>query len=158
DCFSVDMYFHQCILSSHQQNPLHKLKEWTGVFFKRKTLKDFGLHIQLGHPVGEKCCRPRSSKNDKFVVIHNDGIHVIRLDFCGCETAETLTRQLLCVRWFPASSDKPRTATTFSILEKFHLLSFKSKVSVYEFYNLFTQRSDNTGLLPKHVCFLSICD
>ncbi|KAF8835188.1 hypothetical protein BDN67DRAFT_992518 [Paxillus ammoniavirescens] len=151
DCFGTDMYCHVCILLSHQQNLLHRLKEWSGVCFERKFLKDFGLRIQLGHPLGEACCRPQphSAKSDEFVVIHINGIHVVHLDFCGCKMAETLTHQLLCMQWFPASSDKPRTAATFTILEQFHLLSFKSKVSTYEFYNLLTWQTNNTGLQPK---------
>ncbi|KAF8837383.1 hypothetical protein BDN67DRAFT_991793 [Paxillus ammoniavirescens] len=149
-CFGVNMYCLPCILSLHEKNPLHRLKEWTGECFEKRTLRDFGLHIQLGHAVGERCCRPCSQKHDEFVIIHTNGIHLVYLDFCGCETVETLTHQLLCVRWFPASSEKPRIAATFSLLEVFHLLSFESKVSAYEFYNSLTWCSNNTGLLPKN--------
>ncbi|KAF8839151.1 hypothetical protein BDN67DRAFT_982034, partial [Paxillus ammoniavirescens] len=100
-CFGVNMYCPPCILSLHEKNPLHRLKEWTGECFEKRTLRDFGLCIQLGHAVGE-------------------------------------------------SSEKLCTAATFSLLEMFHLLSFESKVSSYEFYNLLTRCSDNTGLLPKN--------
>ena len=71
---------------------------------------------------------------------------MVRLAFCGCETAETLSRQLLRIRWFPATSDMPHTAATFCVLEDFHLLSLKSKLSCSEFYSALSRRLDNTGL------------
>ena len=115
-------------------------------------MKDLGLTVQLGHPIGERCHRPRSIPKDEFVVVHNNGIHVVCLTFCGCETAETLSRQLLRIRWFPATSDMPRTAATFCVLEDFHLLSLESKLSCSEFYSALSRRSDNTGLNPPKVC------
>ncbi|KIJ09041.1 hypothetical protein PAXINDRAFT_164415 [Paxillus involutus ATCC 200175] len=148
DCYGVDMFCNSCILSYHQRNPLHRIKQWNGTFFECRSLKDLGLHIQLGHPVGEKCYRPRGIANDDFVVIHSNGVQNVNLDFCGCETAETLTRQLFRMCWFPASSDKPRTAATFTLLEQYHLLSFKSKVSAYEYYHALARLSDNTTLSP----------
>ena len=83
---------------------------------------DLGLNVQLGHPVGERCCRPQGVTKGEFVVIHSNGIHVINLAFCGCETAETYSRQLLRYHWLPATDDRPRTAATFQVLEEFHLL------------------------------------
>ena len=59
---------------------------------------------------------------------------------------QSYCHQLLCKRWFPASSDKPRMAVSFAILKLFHLLLFESKVSAYEFYNMLMCLSDNTGL------------
>ena len=109
-------------------------------------MKDLGLRIQLGHPQGDKCYRPIPAVKDDFVVIHSNGVHSIGVDFCGCELAELPSRQLLRKRWFPASSDKPRTAVSFAVLKLFHLLSFELKVSAYEFYNTLMRLSDNTGL------------
>jgi len=115
---------------------------------------DLGLNVQLGHPVGERCCRPQGVTKGKFVVIHSNGIHVINLAFCGCETAKTYFRQLLCYCycWLPATDDRPRTAATFQVLEEFRLLSLESKLSCYEFYNALAHHSDNTGLQPPKVC------
>ena len=109
-------------------------------------MKDLGLRIQLGHPPGDKCYRTILAVKDDFVVIHSNSVHSVGVDFCGCELAELLLHQLLCKQWFPASSDKPRTAVSFAILKLFHLLSFESKVSTYEFYNMLMRLSDNTGL------------
>ncbi|KIJ10189.1 hypothetical protein PAXINDRAFT_164291 [Paxillus involutus ATCC 200175] len=147
DCLGIDMYCPLCALSYHQHNPLHRMKEWNGSYFERKTLKELGLWVQLGHPVGTKCCRPRAVANGDFVTIHNNGVHEINIDFCGCETAEMHTRQLLRMRWFPTSSDKPPTAATFTVLEQYHLLSLESKVSTYEYYSALARTSNNTKLL-----------
>ncbi|KAG2128890.1 uncharacterized protein EDB93DRAFT_1095797 [Suillus bovinus] len=47
----------------------------------------------------------------------------------------------------PSTTSDPKTAATFCILEQYHLLSFESKMSAYEFYHALNQMSDNTGLL-----------
>ncbi|KAG1807216.1 hypothetical protein EV424DRAFT_1543991 [Suillus variegatus] len=104
--------------------------------------------VQLGHPIGEECLLPQRAFNDDFTLIHTNGIHEIGLDYCGCDTAHTHTTQLLRVAWFPATTSKPRTAATFQILEQYHLLSFESKASGYEFYHAIARLTDNTGLHP----------
>ena len=109
------------------------------------------MEVQLGHPVGKSCCRPQYFSKGEFIVIHNNGIHVVSLAFCGCETAATYSQQLLRIRWLPATSDRPRTAATFQVLEEFQLLSLESKLSSYDFYNALARRSDNTGLRPPKV-------
>lgn len=79
------------------------------------------------------------------------GIHEVFLDFCDCADAIAHVQQLLRVSWFPSTTADPKTAATFRLLEEFHLLSFESKVSAYEFYNALVRRTDNTGLVPPKV-------
>jgi hypothetical protein len=119
---------------------------WNGSFFQRITLKSLGVRIQLGHNSGDKCYNPVPSTGEDFIVIGLDGIHEIALDFCGCASAQVWYKQLLRVRWYPATISEPRTAATFTVLQNFHLLSFKSKVSAYEFYHSLARRTDNSGL------------
>lgn len=107
--------------------------------------------VQLGHTSGQPCCLPKSPYSDDFVIIDSNGIHPVTLRYCGCESAGTVTQQLLRYRLFPASTDKPRTAATFGVLEKYHLLSLESKVSAYHFYNSLARCTDNTGLSPAKV-------
>ncbi|KAG1851436.1 hypothetical protein DFJ58DRAFT_728881 [Suillus subalutaceus] len=123
-------------------------EEWTQDFFKRVSLKSLGLHIQLGHNPGEVCLNKQRANGDDFTVVDAHEIHEIGLDFCGCETVQIHHIQLLRARWFPATSSKPQTATTFAVMEFFHLLSFESKVSPYEFYHSLAHRTDNTGITP----------
>ena len=83
---------------------------------------------------------------DDFVIIDSNGIHSIMLRFCGCETADSHLQQLLRSCLFPATTDRPKTTATFTVLEEFHLLSLESKVSAYHFYNALAHRNNNNGL------------
>jgi hypothetical protein len=56
------------------------------------------------------------------------------------------TQQLLRARLFPATVDMPNTAATFRCLEHYQMLSFESKISIYEYYNTLSRMVDNTGL------------
>ncbi|KAG2337207.1 hypothetical protein BDR05DRAFT_895604, partial [Suillus weaverae] len=125
-------------------------------FFSTVTLKSLGLHIQLGHDPGQCCRVPKPAHNNDFMVIDAHRIHEVGLDFCRCETAASHYKQLLHVCWFPATSTDPRTAATFSILKFFHLLSFESKVSMYEFYYMLPHITDNTGIQLIRVCSIYV--
>ncbi|KAG1866481.1 hypothetical protein C8R48DRAFT_747671 [Suillus tomentosus] len=146
DCFGTQMFCQECVLQSHTNNPLHRIDMWNDLFFQRSTLKQMGLRVQLGHEPGETCYNPRPSAGDDFVVIDVHGVHEIALDFCGCASAQIRYKQLLRARWYPATTSDPRTAATFSLLEHFHILSFESKVSAYEFYHSLVRRNNNAGL------------
>ncbi|KAG1766251.1 hypothetical protein EDD22DRAFT_978501 [Suillus occidentalis] len=121
DCFSGELFCSLCIVALHSRNPLHRIQKWTGSLFVSLSLKQFGLWVQLSHPIGEDCLLPQQAFNDNFTIIHTNGIHEVRLDYCG---------------------------STFRILEQYHLLSFESKASGYEFYHAIARLTDNTGLHP----------
>jgi hypothetical protein len=125
---------------------LFDFQHWNGRFFEHTTLKDVGLRIQLGHRVGERCCNPASAAGDNFVVIDTNGVHKVGLDYCNCETAQHRTTQLLRARWYPATPVTPNTAATFSVLEHFHLLTFESKASVFEFLHALMRRTNNISI------------
>ncbi|KAF9456024.1 hypothetical protein BDZ94DRAFT_1353138 [Collybia nuda] len=69
----------------------------------------------------------------------------IGLDFCECERAPSHSIQLLRARLYPATGMYPKTAASFKVLRQFHLLSFESKCSGYEFYNSLARLTDNSG-------------
>jgi hypothetical protein len=81
----------------------------------------------------------------------------VALDFCGCDITQVRYKQLLQVQWFPATTTDPQTATTFNVLEHFHLLSYESKISAYEFFHGLARRTDNTGLSPIRVSLKFKC-
>jgi hypothetical protein len=99
----------------------------------------------LGHRVGEPCANPSRAARDDFVVVDENGVHEVGLDFCDCEWADDAVTQLLRVRWFPATTTAPKSAATFNVLELFQLLSFESKASVFEYYYTLMRRTNNTG-------------
>ncbi|KAG1785020.1 uncharacterized protein HD556DRAFT_1435293 [Suillus plorans] len=147
DCFGSELHCSTCILSVHAHHPLHRLQKWNGQYFERISLKALGLRIQLGHITGRQCVNPHRAFNDDFVIIDIFGIHEVSLDFCGCAIAESRMQQLLRMSLFPSTTSDPKTAATFRVLEQYHLLSFESKISAYEFYHGLRRMSDNTGLL-----------
>ncbi|KAG1884518.1 hypothetical protein F4604DRAFT_1878625 [Suillus subluteus] len=120
--------------------------EWRNGFVYRTTLKSLGMQIQLGHNPGHQCHNPRPSSGDTFVMIDVHSIYEIALDFCGCKTAQIRFKQLLQAHWYPATTTDSQTAATFNVLKHYHLLSFESKVSAYEFYHSLARCTDNTGL------------
>ncbi|KAJ7893529.1 hypothetical protein B0H13DRAFT_1625179 [Mycena leptocephala] len=139
-----------CIVDRHAQSPFHLIEYWTGDMFQKKTLKDMGLRIQLGHwtPGNSRCAAPEPAPGDAFVIVNDSGIHEVSLDFCGCGGGSK-ARQLLRARLYPATGASPRTAATFSVLRRFHLLLLESKCSAYEFYHSLARGTNNTGLEPQ---------
>ncbi len=119
---------------------------WTGSYFKKTSLGDLGLVIQLGHKLGQTCLIPAVVHS--FVVIDVDGIHTVRMSFCECTRNVGSERywQLLQSCLWPATTIYPQTAATFRVLNLFQVLSFMSKVSTYEFYHTLAHLSDNTEL------------
>ncbi|KAG1868451.1 hypothetical protein F4604DRAFT_1881562 [Suillus subluteus] len=146
DCLGTELYCKGCIVTLHTRNPVHRIQEWSNSCFTAVSLKDLGLCVQLGHFAGDSCLLPEQAFNDDFTLINTNSIHTIGLDFCGCKTAQTQTKQLLRATWFPATTVDPHTAATFRILKQYHLLLFESKASGYEFYHSIARLTDNTGL------------
>lgn len=112
-----------------------------------------GLRIQLGHSDLRACPLPQAAYGDDFTIIDSDGIHVVALDYCGCQNSNSKHVQLLRARLFPSTIIDPRTAATFRTLETFQMLSFTSKISAYEFYRSLARRTDNTGTCNLPVGF-----
>ncbi|KAJ7725467.1 hypothetical protein B0H16DRAFT_1332689 [Mycena metata] len=155
DCFTDDIFCQTCLVHAHGSTPLHIVEAWTGEFFEWTTLKALGLRIQLGHgrlnkarPRHGICTNPRPAVADDFVVLDTNAIHEVALDFCGCETAQPHDIQLLRARWYPSTGKNPRTAATFTVLRRFHLMTLESKCSGKEFYTSIARGSDNTGTVP----------
>ncbi|KAG1893035.1 uncharacterized protein F5891DRAFT_1131406 [Suillus fuscotomentosus] len=150
DCHGSEMFCHLCMVRVHERQPFHKMEHWDGISFNDITSKSMGIHLQLGHTSGVCCDNPLPAFNDNFVIIHYNGIYKVGLDFCGCTSAQLHIVQLLHVHLFPATTVDPKTATTFWALEYFQMLSFESKVSMFEFYKTAARLTDNTGIhVPK---------
>ncbi|KAJ6462254.1 hypothetical protein C8R47DRAFT_1225566 [Mycena vitilis] len=149
DCLYPCLYCKQCLLDIHERIPLHRVEERINGSFARVSLKKLGLHIQLGHPPGERCENPVPAHGDAFVIITSHTINEVHLDFCNCGTAKTKPIQLLRMRLYPATGTDPRSASTFSGLRRFDHMTLESKCSPYEYYNSLARETDNTGLEPS---------
>jgi hypothetical protein len=77
------------------------------------------------------------------VVIDSNGIHEVALDYCGCEGAKSAL--------YPVTSMNPKSAATFRAMKFFHILSFESKCSGYEFYKTLARYTDNVGVNSSRV-------
>ncbi|KAF7348390.1 CxC2 domain-containing protein [Mycena sanguinolenta] len=167
DCFGDVLYCRSCIVQKHRENPLHRIEKWhsgrvdenhedhnqrnqklRAGYFVRTSLAFLGLRVQLGHHPHETCTAPEPGRTG-FIVLHTNGIHEVRVDFCGCEGAEDAGSseiQLLRGGWFPATHERPQTCATITVLERFHQDTLQSKMTMYDFYGVLEKLTDNTGI------------
>lgn len=108
--------------------------------------------MHLGHH-GEPCPRS-SSPSTKMTIIDISGIHTIQVAFCDClEPCISRRTQLLRIRWWPATIDRPQTVTTLRCLDTFLQLSLQSKLNMYDFYLAIVHLTDNTDTRSLKVSF-----
>ncbi|KAJ7888644.1 hypothetical protein B0H14DRAFT_2562220 [Mycena olivaceomarginata] len=116
-------------------------------YFVRRSLKDLGLVIQLGHPAGTSC--PNSTKAHKdFVLIDVTGVHEIALNYCLCDSNIKERQQLMRVCWWPATARAPQTCATFAVVRLFRTLNCLGKVSAHDFLKSLELLTNNDGLVP----------
>ncbi|KAK7676010.1 hypothetical protein QCA50_021045 [Cerrena zonata] len=140
DCNGLHLECVECARDYHgPRNPLHRIEKWNGTFFESTTLYDIGVTVPLGHPFGTKCAAPLSRT---ITVLHTNGIHKIRVDFCGCLLGFELRTQLLRFGWWPATPLDPRSAATFAVLRQFQYLNLQGNVTAYDFYRALEFQTD----------------
>lgn len=171
DCHGRQLHCVQCTRDFHSKNdPLHRvqvssdmsiaclisslaLQRWNGKFFEHTTLFDLGVIVSLGHDPGEVCTSP---VHRTMTVFHSNGIHQVRVSFCGCRIDHELRRQLLRVAWWPATPLDPRSAATFAVLRQFHYLNLQGNLTAYDFYQSLEFQTDGRLRVDIPVCLCSI--
>ncbi|KAJ7029081.1 hypothetical protein C8F04DRAFT_1188013 [Mycena alexandri] len=120
---------------------------WNGHWFSRTSLREIGLRIPLHH---KGCASPAGV--DRFVVLDLGYIHVVAVDFCGCEQRHSTKRrtELLRHRWYPATHEAPRTAATFCCLDFFIIQTHQAKTTMYDFYTSLERGTCGSGRRPPH--------
>jgi hypothetical protein len=163
DCFGNRLLCQVCIVEKHKDEPLHQFQvstdvvvvsptnwasqEWEGGYFHSRTTQDLGLRYQIGHPFSADCpFNYLGGPSKGFVVLHNNGIHSINVDFCCCPQAPSEVNQLLNVGWYPATQKDPSTAATLSLLRRFHKLNLQARLPAYDFYNTLVLLTNASGL------------
>lgn len=107
--------------------------------------------MQLNHCGQSRCSNPEISQ---FTVVDVNAIHTIQVKFCACgQGTQSRYIQLLRAGLFPVTSEDPKTAITFQTLKLYEILSYESKVLVFEFHRTLTRLTDNTGLSALPVSF-----
>lgn len=165
-CHGPSLFCQQCIVDKHAALPTHWIEvsaeiiiivfqlnheqEWNGAFFKRRSLKDLGLVVHLGHPVGTACGTPVKANVD-FVVIDVSGIHNVALTFCECDSRIERRQQLMRVAWWPATAREPNTCATFAVVRLFRIMNCLGKVSAHDFLRSLELLTNNDGLDPPEV-------
>ncbi|KAF8131729.1 hypothetical protein K438DRAFT_1911926 [Mycena galopus ATCC 62051] len=117
DCFGGRMLCMSCITERHRDEPLHLLQ-----------------FVHLSPPI------------NGFVVLDNNGIHVVDIDFCGCPESPSAVAQLLNIGWYPATFKDPATAATLNLLLRFHTLNLEARLPAYNFYNTLVLLTNGSGL------------
>ncbi|KAK7025437.1 hypothetical protein VNI00_015965 [Paramarasmius palmivorus] len=145
ECYGYRMTCKDCVLKQHNDDPLHTIQVWEGRYFQATSLRDLGLHIQLGHRPGHDC-EQRVKGHKDFVIIHSNGIHLINVYFCGCPDAPDHVTQLMEVGWWPTSSIDPQSAATNQVLRLFHIMNLRGHIPPTDFYSSLELSVDGTGL------------
>ncbi|KAJ7309164.1 hypothetical protein DFH08DRAFT_719423 [Mycena albidolilacea] len=87
ECARGVLLCQRCCVQKHADNPLHVIfcawQKWNGVYFERASLAELDLRIQFGHPPHKRCLNPEPG-HQGFVVIHDNGIHNVKVNFCAC--------------------------------------------------------------------------
>ncbi len=122
-------------------------QEWDGDKFVRRTLRELGAIVQLGHKDGN--CTTPSETIRRVVVADITGVQAVDVRFCDCvDVTGDFTRewtQLFRRGWFPATTNRPATAFTFTLLDTFQELNFQGKTNLYDFWKTIERLTDNSG-------------
>ncbi|KAF7298285.1 CxC2 domain-containing protein [Mycena chlorophos] len=94
--------------------------------------------------------RDRGPHTPDFTVLHDNGIHAVAFDYCGCGQSEAEYLQLLRSRFFPSTTTRPQTCATFSCLDRFNVMSLKPKVNGWDFYDSLERLTDGAGDKPPN--------
>ncbi|KAJ6504786.1 hypothetical protein C8R47DRAFT_1174651 [Mycena vitilis] len=125
DCFGDRVLCVSCATERHRDEPLHWLEECD-------------------------LARLGNSGTD-FVVLHDNGIHVIDVAFCGCLGSPSEAEQLFNIGWYAATYDTPSTAASLSLMRRFHTLNLSARTPAYDFYNTLVLLTNSDGLnKPPH--------
>jgi CxC2 like cysteine cluster associated with KDZ transposases len=92
------------------------------------------------------------------VFVDSSGIHRRNVCWCKCSTAASYDTQLLDMRFFPATSSRPSTAFTFTVLDQFYIEAMECKTSAFNFYSKLRQLTDNSfpHLVPVCLTFADL--
>ncbi|KAI0360938.1 hypothetical protein OH77DRAFT_1393632 [Trametes cingulata] len=141
ECRGKEPVCERCTVRAHRNLPFHWIDVWNGAFFERRDLHDLGFVCYLGHH-GDACPHiPTGRPPIAFVIVHDNGVHHCSLHYCHCPRAREELSQLVRADLFPATLERPETAFTCDVLERFHVDFDISKRSTQDFVRVLTSLS-----------------
>jgi hypothetical protein len=154
DCFLSSFHCGPCVVSAHKHLPFHRVQEWSSTYLRRSSLSNLGLALSLGHGIEPCPNRPTATVPRKVIIVHTNGVHKHKLEFCHCTDALTEPLQLTRSSLFPATMERPGTLFTFDILDYFQMLSLTSKIPAYDYWNALVNFMDHVFPKNVHICIL----
>lgn len=148
DCFGSPICCKDCLLHTHISAPFHHIQHWNGEFFHPTRLMDLGHVLHLGHG-GQACPHSNSTSETVMCLVDVSGVFHHKLRWCSCQDADPSYAQLLRLGLYPASTERPQTAFTFSLLDYFHIDALECKTSASNFYNKLRRLTNS--IFPHHV-------
>ncbi|KAJ7654200.1 hypothetical protein B0H17DRAFT_957045, partial [Mycena rosella] len=112
-CFAPQFLCQDCMVVRHIHVPLHRIKVYLDGIQTRINLAALGMHIQLGHSVGQVCPYPECITD--FLIVNAHGMHKVFLDYCSCPEAPSRGAQLHRARMFPIPEKSPNRAVAYEV-------------------------------------------
>jgi hypothetical protein len=158
-CYQSDLVCPQCLTEHHRRHLFtHVAEVWDDMdqFFKRHqvtTIPGAEFTVSLGH-AGEQCpCQ--SDKAYKINLVDLNGIHEMKIRYCGCSGLlwrETKALQLVQAGFFPPTWERPRTAFAIRLIQRYH----NHPQSVYELAEGLRRDSNNAFPMDISVSLIVI--
>jgi hypothetical protein len=140
---------------------LQTAQVWETNCFRCTSMYELGQRVNVGHPGGSTCPKYKPGSRT-FTLIDVHGIHRVSVDFCNCAQHVDHWRQLMRLKWWPASTVDPHTAVTFDCLRHFEKMNAQGHITATDYYRSLAQMTDPHGLvdLPvstAHAICVSMC-
>lgn len=145
ECFLTPNMCSGCTVKAHANNPLHAVEEWTtkDKFWNPTTLNALGLVMHLCH--GGRMCEGANPNGRTLVVVHDSGIHSLRVTFCMCQNiAEPF--QLIKHGLWPGTWTTPGTVFTLQVLRRYVLLTYVANANAQDFVRYLERITDETDM------------
>ncbi|KAJ7496057.1 hypothetical protein B0H11DRAFT_2220107 [Mycena galericulata] len=106
-----------CVLEKHAKQPLHMISAWTGRYWDKAKLWDYGFVYHMGHG-GDPCPHPDPALSPLLVIAIN-GCTRLNVRYCRCPNSEGVAKsnweQITKNGWFRATLDHPGVCCTFRV-------------------------------------------
>ncbi|KAL0568471.1 hypothetical protein V5O48_013516 [Marasmius crinis-equi] len=141
---SPDLVCASCCVRRHRREPLHHIEFWSNGAFEDTSLAAIGLVWHLNH-LSNPGPNPQKA-HQHFQIIHTNGIHNVKVMFCGCNRTIPHYQQLMRRRIYPSTQGVICTCATFEVLDLLHMLSLVTKAGTYDLYRTLQKLTNNTGV------------